>query len=211
MFPFLYFYYVFTETLSERNVVRELNVSTSLPLETVDEHSISIHKSLRLLKPMQGTDCWEQGRRYLIAPAALAACPLTVVNKLSGDASYSASEAAAEASPSPPLLNSFGTIDLGECLITYVGERHHLSLGKWSSCRFVLRQNYLLEYDCSASKTSLPRGFCHLQHAVATRHADFQDSFELNFYASPCAKADQRIVSSFDHDYCIGLLLQLED
>jgi hypothetical protein len=177
-----------SETMSEPNLMEQVNVSTSLPLETVDEHSISIHKSMRLLKPMEGTESWEQGRRYLIAPAAMAACPLTVVNKLSGDLCQTASEAAA----SP---QCFGTIDLGECLITYVGEKHHLSLGKWSSCRFVLRQNYLLEYDCSAPKTGLPRGFCHLQHAVATKHSDFQDSFELKFYASPCAQADQRVVS----------------
>jgi serine/threonine protein kinase len=33
-----------------------------------------------------------------------------------------------------------------------------------------------------------------LQHAVAYPHQDFADALELNFYASPCAKADQRVL-----------------
>jgi hypothetical protein len=49
---------------------------------------------MRLLKPIEGTDSWEQGRRYLIAPAALAACLLTVINKLSGEFCQTAVQAA---------------------------------------------------------------------------------------------------------------------
>lgn len=166
-----------------------VNVSTSLPLETVDEHNMPINKSMRLLKPIEGTDTWQQGRRYLIAPAALAACPLTVINKLSGSFVQTATEATTS-------KQAFGMVNLGECFITYVGDKHHLSLGKWSSCRLVLRQNYLLEFDTSTPITGLPRGFVHLQHAVAYKHGDFQDAFELRFYASPCAKSDQRVVRS---------------
>jgi hypothetical protein len=163
-------------------------------LETVDEHNLSIHKGMRLLKPIEGTETWEQGRRYLIAPAALAACPLTVINKLSGGFCQTAAQAAATTTSQ----QAFGAIDLGDALITYVGDKHHLSLGKWSSCRLVLRQNYLMEYDGATPITSgLPRGFCHLQHAVAYKHNDFPDVLELQFYASPCAKADQRVVRSF--------------
>jgi hypothetical protein len=177
---------------SERDIQTPVNISTSLPLETVDEHNLSIHKGLRLLKPIEGTDSWEQGRRYLIAPAALAACPLTVINKLSGGFCQSASQAATAKS-----RQAFGTIDLGEALITYVGEKHFLSLGQWSSCRLVLRQNYLMEYDGVTPITGLPRGFCHLQQAVAYKHDAFPDVLELQFYASPCAKADQRVVRSY--------------
>lgn len=165
-------------------------MSTSLPLEPVDEGNISIHKGMRLLKPIEATDSWQQGRRYLVAPAALAACPLAVVNKLSGNFIQTAKEADTSENQ-----QSFGTIDLGEALITCVGEKHHLSLGKWSSCHLVLRQKYLLEYDCSSPITGLPRGYAHLEHAVAYKHNDFQDAFKLQFYASPCAKSDQRVVS----------------
>jgi hypothetical protein len=171
------------------NIPVPFNVSTSLPLEAVDEHNISIHKSMRLLKPVEATDTWQQGRRYLIAPAALASCPLTVVNKMTGSLVQTAAEAANSESP-----QAFGTIELGEALITYVGEFHHLSLGRWSSCRLVLQQNFLLEYDCSTPNTGLPKGFAHLEHAIAYKHNDFQDAFTLHFYASPCAKSDQRLV-----------------
>ena len=164
-----------------------MNLSTSLPLEPVDENNLSIHKNMRLLKPIEATDTWQQGFRYLIAPAALAACPLTVVSCLSGSLVQSAADAANSS-------HAFGMIDLGQALITYVGEKHHLSLGKWSSCRLVLRQNYLLEYDADSSLQGLPRGFAHLQFAQAYPHEDFSDALELEFFASPCAKADQRVV-----------------
>lgn len=144
---------------------------------------------MRLLKPIEGTEKWESGRRYLIAPAVLAACPLTVLNRLSGTSVRTAQEVAE--SPEP---HGFGTIDLGECLMTYIGDTHHLSLGQWASCRLVLRQNYLLEYDTSTPITGLPRGFIHLQHARASAHVDFQNALELDFFASPCAKADRRLV-----------------
>lgn len=173
------------KALSERGPKQPL--STSLPLEPVDEGNISIHKGLRLLKPIEGTSAWQEGRRYLISPAALAQCPLSVVSKLSGSEVMNASAAASRSS-------GFGIIDLGKVLATYVGEKHHLSKGKWSSCRLVLRQNILLEYDMDTPITGLPRGFVHLQYAVAYAHADFADALELQFFASPCAKADQRVL-----------------
>jgi hypothetical protein len=147
-----------------------------------------IYKGMRLLKAIEGVDSWQSGRRYLIAPAAMASCSLTVTNKLAGDFVQKAVEAAA--CPQP-----FGTIDLGAALITYVGDKHYFSLGKWSSCRLALRQNYLLEYDMSSPIAGLPRGFAHLEHATAYPSHDFPDSFELHFYASPCAKKDPHIVS----------------
>ena len=166
------------------------NYGSSLQLHRVDENDISIKSSMRLLKPIQGTDSWEKGRRYLIAPAAMAACPLAVVNRFSG----------CPPQEMPQAVRSFhdvefGIMELGNCLMTYVGEKHHLSLGKWSSCRLVLRQNYLFEYSSDVPTSGVPRGYANLQYAKAIPHTDFQDSFELDFYASPCAKADRRIVS----------------
>jgi len=144
---------------------------------------------MRLLKPLQGADSWESGRRYLIGPAALAASPLAVVNRLSGSVIMKAKEAA-----EAPTRQAFGVIELGECLMTYMGTSHHLSLGQWSSCKLVLRQNYLLEYEHSAGINGTPRGFVHLQYARASIHPDFQNALELEFYASPCAKADHRVL-----------------
>ena len=142
------------------------------------------------MREVAGTNTWDRGRRYLVAPAALVACPLTVVANLSGSLCQTAGEAANAAAS-----QAFGRVDLGEALITYIGEKHYLSFGKWSCCRLVLRQNYLLEYDTSTHVLQgLPRGFAHLENAVAYPHRDFMDALELRFYASPCAKADQRVV-----------------
>lgn len=79
---------------------------------------------------------------------------------------------------------------------------------EWSRAILMLRQNYLLEYEHTSSDTAekeedlnsrsvrslLPRGYAHLQHATCHLHPDFSDALELHFYASPCAKADRRVI-----------------
>eukprot|EP00535_Pseudo-nitzschia_heimii_P011517 CAMPEP_0197195368 /NCGR_PEP_ID=MMETSP1423-20130617/30962_1 /TAXON_ID=476441 /ORGANISM="Pseudo-nitzschia heimii, Strain UNC1101" /LENGTH=1068 /DNA_ID=CAMNT_0042648989 /DNA_START=96 /DNA_END=3302 /DNA_ORIENTATION=+ len=145
---------------------------------------------MRLLKPIQSADSWVQGRRYLIAPAALAACPLSTIKSLTGLTTQSATEAAM--SVDPPV--AAGVIDLGDAFMTYVGEKYHLTSGTWSPCKLVLRENYLFEYDSSAPLNGIPRGIAHLEHAVAETHQDFEDALQLHFYASPCAKVDHRVL-----------------
>jgi len=162
-------------------------LSKSLPLDT---GLMQKPKDSRLLKPIQSAETWAQGRRYLIAPAAMAACPLTTIKNLTGSSTQTATKAA-EAENS---LKCWGSIELGETSMTYVGDKYHLTFGKWSSCRLLLRQNYLFEYDVSSPSDSLPRGIAHLDHAVARPHKDFDDALELHFYASPCAKADHRVL-----------------
>ena len=160
-----------------------------LPTKPLDETNLSIQKDMRLLKPVQGASAWETGRRYLIAPAVLAACPMQTVNRVSSAPMLSPSEASQDD------VDLFRAISFGDCLMTYIGDKHHLSLGKWSSCQLVLRQNYLMEFAVDASLSSLPRGFINLQHSQAYPHAVFPDALELDFYASPCARTDRRIVS----------------
>jgi serine/threonine protein kinase len=166
-----------------------LHFSISPSLETVQE-SVAM-KSARILKPILGVDTWSNGRRYLIAPAALAACPLTVLTTLSGseDDALSAQQGAERKS-------AFGTIVLGEAVLSYVGVNQNKSqmVQRWSTACLVLRQNYLLEYDNLSAVRGLPRGFCHLQYAVCHDHQDFSDALELHFFASPCAKADKRVL-----------------
>jgi len=161
-------------------------LSQSLPLSDQE----ALHKSSRLLKPIQSADSWKEGRRYLIAPAALAACPLSTINSLTGSCTQSVKEAAL--SLDPPKAS--GAIELGDAFMTYVGDKYHLTCGKWSSCRLVLRQNYLFEYDISSTSNTAPRGIAHLQHAMAYSQKDFEDALELHFYASPCAKVDLRVL-----------------
>ena len=164
-------------------------LSKSLPQNAFIEEN-SVHKSSRLLKPVQSAESWVEGRRYLIAPAALAACPLSTIQSLTGLPTQSVTEAATSMDPS----KASGAIELGDAFMTYVGDKYHLTFGKWSSCRLVLRQNYLFEYDLSAPLTSPPRGIAHLAYATAHAQQDFQDALELHFYASPCAKVDHRIL-----------------
>lgn len=151
----------------------------SKSLGIVTEEAL-INKSLRMLKPIAGPETWNQGRRYLIAPAILATCPLQVLSALSG--SVKNLESSGDF--------SFGIVFLGAAAVTYVGQLRET--GSWSKCTFVIRQNYLLEYEKETA--GLPRGYAHLQHAVASPHEDFHNALELEFFGSPCAKADKRKV-----------------
>lgn len=220
-------------------------LSSSLP--TVDEN-VSIHKSMRMLRPFQTVDHWQAGRRYLIGPAALAACPLLQgISSLSlssachtrglesaGDDSVAANgqetkvatkddapatrhERDEERKVNPPndsnrhdrnpeqvsparLPPLFGCIVLGKALLSYVvSEPEHQQQQRWwSSSILILRQNYLLEYDQQTGDVlqGLPRGYAHLQFSKSYAHTDFSDALELEFFVSPCAKADKRVVST---------------
>lgn len=191
-------------------------LSQSLPLDTFLDDNRNT-KGSRMLKPIQSADSWAQGRRYLIAPAALAACPLNTIKSLTSLCSQSVTEAAL--SMDPPKAS--GVIELGDAFMTYVGDKYYLTCGKWSPCKLVLRQNCLFEYDLSAPIGSLPRGIGHLQHAVARAHQEFQDALELHFYGSPCAKVDHKVLlirvkNMSERDHWITCLnkaarLQIED
>lgn len=188
-------------------------------LPTVDEN-VSIHKSMRMLRPFQMTDSWQSGRRYLIGPAALATCPLLQgitylsastnsrdemealndllvnINVGEKDERNTGSATDMHLTQLPPL---FGSIVLGKALLSYVvqepQQRHQQRW--WSSSILVLRQNYLLEYDQHAGDTvqGLPRGYAHLQCSTSYAHPDFVDALELEFFVSPCAKADKRVLT----------------
>jgi hypothetical protein len=140
-----------------------------------------VDKSTRVLKPLQDPESWEAGRRYLIAPAALSVCPLHVLSSFSSQQLHL----------SDYTDTAFGTVELGVATVKYVGTKLATS---WSSCKFILKQNYLLEYNVDASWTAAPRGFAHLQYSRCYPHHDFADALELEFYAIPCARADKRVV-----------------
>ena len=170
----------------------ELNRPISKSLDFSSE--FIIHKSQRMLKPVGGPETWNPGRRYLIAPSILATCPLQVLPKLSGSKMITTFED-----------TFFGILELGSATMAYLGKRED-SLG-WSTCTLVLRQNYLLEYEMDVGITGIPRGFAHLQNARAYPHRDFLNALELEFFGSPCAKADKRKVSTL----CSRCKLQILD
>jgi serine/threonine protein kinase len=163
-----------------------LNSVRQSPLQTVHEN-VAIRKEMRMLKPLQGIETWESGRRYHIAPAAILACPLAVLPKLMGLEQPWSSQQALKGN------KVFGSIMLGECLLSYMGG-HYATCQRWSSCKLVLQQNFLLEYSLDSTSLHMPRGFAHLEHSCCYSHPVFNDALELNFYASPCSKADPRVL-----------------
>ena len=216
-----------------------------------------------MLRPFQTVDHWQAGRRYLIGPAALAACPLlqgisslslssachtrgpesSSSNSISGEGdreetknvvdsdnptlNHKSEEEGQVNSPNeeihhgtngeigsptklPPL---FGCIVLGKALLSYVvSEPEHQQQQRWwSSSILILRQNYLLEYNQQTGDVlrGLPRGYAHLQFSKSYAHPDFADALELEFFVSPCARADKRVVSNrvykdIDASFCCG-------
>ena len=148
--------------------------------------NVTIEANRRMLKPIQGVESWKPGRRYLIAPAVLTACPMTVLSVFSRSNKMFPPAEALRSSP-------FAAVDLGECLVSYV-DRTPSMTKIWSSCRLILRQNYLLEYSVEGSLHT-PRGYAQLQYATCENSHYFKDALELHFYASPCARADDRVLT----------------
>lgn len=146
----------------------------------------------RVLRPFEGVDQWKVGRRYLIAPAALVACPLEISAPfiLSSKQPLLPTEAAS-------LDIAFGDrcIVLGNCLLSYsLKGNASITAKTWSRASLVIRQNYLLEFDQNLNDDfkGEPRGYAHLEGALARPHPDFSDALELDFFGSPCFKADSR-------------------
>mmetsp|Transcript_3069 Transcript_3069/g.6252 ORF Transcript_3069/g.6252 Transcript_3069/m.6252 type:complete len:798 (-) Transcript_3069:180-2573(-) len=162
---------------------RSVSVTGSMP--QVREGVPQTFGEERVLRPVVGTDKWQAGRRYLIGPAALATCHESVAGSLAADHASPAVTATDDTS-------RFGTVVLGNCHMCYGGPERNADDQMWSSAKLVLRQNYILEFDVNGG--TVPRGYAHLQYAVAYPHAHFRDMMELHFYGSPCAKSDKRIL-----------------
>jgi len=172
-------------------------------LDPVPEN-IEITKE-RMLRPFVGVEEWKSGRRYLIGPAAFAACPIDTSRSIvfSNHPSSGAPTflSATQAQSAGPVARS---VVLGNCLLSYAlaGNRSSTTAKTWSRASLILFQNYLLEFDedfITATRTAStqefkgqPRGYAHLQGATARPHCDFADAVELDFYGSPCAKSDFR-------------------
>jgi len=162
-------------------------------LATVPQHrrlseDVHILHNKRVLKAVLGVETWQSGRRYLIAPAALVACPINVRNHLSGGGVEDLADAAMRKSA------VFDNIVLGPCLVSEQSVAQTSSVQHWSTATLVLRQNYLLEYEQDSDLKGTPRGYAHLEHCTSQAHPVFTDALELTFYGSPCAKTDKRVI-----------------
>lgn len=158
----------------------------------------------RMLSSFVGVEQWKPDRRYLIGPAAFVACPMDTSCPFffgnshdGGSQSYLSSQEAATSG------NHFRSVLLGQCLLSYA-LTNSMTARTWSRASLILVKNYLLEYDvdCTASygtgadsldiPEARPRGYVHMEGAVARPHADFADAVELDFFGSPCLKTDVR-------------------
>ena len=89
--------------------------------------------------------------------------------------------------------SAFGSIELGTATVKYVGPEYH----DWSTCNFLLKQ-----FPFKAELFDGIREWCH-HDGDATRHCSLQfakcyahtDFVILEFYGSPCARANKRVVS----------------
>ena len=163
------------------SAVRRSSYHAGMPKVT---EGVPVGDEGRTLRPLLGTDKWQSGRRYLIGPAALVACPDMVSHW---------KQEAVPAFQATDHTSRFGTVLLGRCSLCYGGPEHSSENVMWSSASLVLRQNYLLEFDAEQSATQ-PRGYAHLQYAAAFPHGTLADVLELQFYGSPCAKSDKRVL-----------------
>mmetsp|Transcript_19329 Transcript_19329/g.45692 ORF Transcript_19329/g.45692 Transcript_19329/m.45692 type:complete len:912 (-) Transcript_19329:115-2850(-) len=158
----------------------------------------------RTLRAFVAVDQWQTGRRYLIGPAAFEACPMqTSRSVLFGNPLNNNGEHVPVSAPDAAASRSIArSVVLGNCLLSdaSAGKTSATTAKTWSRASLFLYQNYLLEYDQDAVNSSSssqefkarPRGYAHLEGAVARPHPDFADAVELDFFGSPCARSDYR-------------------
>ena len=181
---------------------------------------------LRVLLPFEGIDTWKKDRSYLVAPAVLNMCPLSVLNLFSSDSDKSQQKTrrlsglsellnSAEISSSddddstlsltealslPDALHDdstflFGKITLGKAIVAILGTQKFTDeTYGWLSGKFVIRQNYLLEYKEHDDTGSRPHGYAHLEYSTVQAHEEFHDLLQLQFYGNPWKKEDRRVV-----------------
>jgi hypothetical protein len=141
--------------------------------DTVHEDSEkieSIQPSNIILTPVEGPGEWIENRRYLMAPAIMAICPSQVYSLFQNETCYTSN-------------SIFGMTDLGSAEVAQIVSKGLLEENyNWSSGIFILRQNYLLEYDEHDCAASRPKGFAFLQNASIRRNEHSHDTLRLDYY-----------------------------
>jgi hypothetical protein len=89
--------------------------------------------------------------------------------------------------------HKFGMTVLGKATVSLADLSKEL--GVWSTSVFVLRQNFLLEYEEGDNLAGRPRGFAHLDNAIATSDENSTNALQLEYYLSPCLKDKSKTVS----------------
>lgn len=127
----------------------------------------------------------EPNDEQLVAPYILNMCPFQALKMLEyHDDEINEGQYYSRSYP-------FGKINLGYARVAQIGvggssEEDY----RWNDVSFVVRQNYLLEYDSfdndastalgMIANTGKPRGYAHLQHSTIIACNEFPDAFELH-------------------------------
>mmetsp|Transcript_17960 Transcript_17960/g.20447 ORF Transcript_17960/g.20447 Transcript_17960/m.20447 type:complete len:911 (+) Transcript_17960:197-2929(+) len=147
-------------------------------LKTVEEESIAASTSA-ILSPIKGVETWSQKQKYPMAPAIIAMCRSEVfsnhVEHQNDDKNI-------------PSLESklFGSILMGSAFVASLPsllDRTGVTMENcnWQRGCFVLRQNYLLEYESEGSLSLRPRGYAFLQGAVVRSHHVFEHTIQVDY------------------------------
>jgi hypothetical protein len=132
--------------------------------------SEEVKPPLILLTPVEGPDAWIENRRYLMAPAIMAICPIHIYSLFQGTRSES----------DGGTNRMFEKLELGIAEAAQIVAKGLLKEEyEWSSRYFVLHQNYLLEYD-TIDRNCRPRGFAFLQNASIRRFE--ADKLRFDYY-----------------------------
>jgi serine/threonine protein kinase len=139
-----------------------------------------------VLKALTRVEQWLPGRRYLMAPAVLGACPnvWTCTNDNSSVQHLGTCLLANQNKNSNSISSSNNNNNDDN-------EQQHQ---QWSTAVLVVHHNYLLEYSNSDSDNTVIRGYAHLAYSTSHAHPTDPHVLTLAFYGSPCARADARSV-----------------
>ena len=162
----------------------------------------------RVLYPLMGPESWEKNKRYLIAPAILSICCTSCLSTvLKADKMIDISQLGKQNDRQRAhnsLVGKFnfknaltqGKQILGKASATQLGPSKSLDENYgWFDGLFIIRQNYLFEYQLGDNLSGPPRGFAHLEHSTPSPFLNSVDTLQLDFYQSPCSRDKLKTVS----------------
>jgi serine/threonine protein kinase len=142
-----------------------------------------------ILTPIAGPEAWTENQRYLMLPAILASCPDNVFSLIGGSSPKSVSND--ENSTSVFFLANV----LGRASVAHVISKGLIDEDyEWFEGTFVVRQNYLLEYDSTDNVNSRPKGYAFLQNATIRSSDRFSNSLRLDYHQNSSSSVPRKSV-----------------
>ena len=182
----------------ERTPKGDIRLSCSVPIEQLARRN----KEKTFLTPVEGTESWTKGNRYLIVPALLVHCPSSALKYF-----WNTNDPLASLDLPPSKLNSlrkFGDATETSCFRRrLLGSAVGVQLSPssmmnddydWFYRKFILCQNFLLEYGVNDDIHGQPCGYIHLQSTLISAHPIFVNALEIEFDKAPYSLGPKRKV-----------------